>query len=625
MHRQGQRQWPWLRFSALIILVLQILPVAGQAAVDSEAGPVQQWLDKIIPPKPRTPSVSDIWPVDGSQTMPVSSLPRPDHLPFPVFNRDPAPFLKAIADVSHIVPVTENVTGITVPHHLLAARLAAAEMARLRGRKYTRIILLSPDHFRRNTNSFCVPDRDFLTWLGKVPLDGPGASALLRNPLVSVSSLFSHEHGVQVLLPFIAWYFTDTPVLPVSFRVDVDRGQCDSLAQTLAPLLGPDTLLVQSTDFSHFMNWSEAQKKDQESLQVIGSDDPVAVWTLEQPRHLDCKGAQYVQMKLQKELYNASPTVTANHNSLEFVESDYASARETTSYITQIYAHQKLFLPGENKALVFGGDFFTGRYMRKHLEDGEKHEFLVKYVHNLTQRAAFIVNFEGVLMDDCPEEERSTAHQFPPKLCMPVNLTLDLMREFGIVAVSQANNHSFDFGEDVFSKTESLLEQAGITTLQHNKLKLLNGISIAAFTDIDNNQPEGANLLRKNDFDTLAGYADDRLLAVYVHCGKEFSPEPGARVQLLAEKFHASGARLFIAAHPHCEGRFQWTPSGADAWSLGNFLFDQSRPESGGALLDLVIFPQGTYWLQLRSIGNLYRKLTGSDDSAVGTRLHKQP
>lgn len=89
---------------------------------------------------------------------------------------------------------------------------------RLRQQRYFRIILLSPDHFKRGRTRFSVTRKDFQTAFGKLPTDQAAISQLLANLLVSVSELFSHEHGIQAPLPFVAHYFLNVKLVAIAIH-----------------------------------------------------------------------------------------------------------------------------------------------------------------------------------------------------------------------------------------------------------------------------------------------------------------------------------------------------------------------------------------------------------------------
>ena len=135
------------------------------------------------------------------------------------------------------------------------------------------------------------------------------------------------------------------------------------MARTLTPLLTPDTLLVQSTDFSHYLTQSEARRRDQETLRVLSGGDPRQVLSLTEPDHLDSKGCQYLQLLLQRQVFGAGPTVIANRNSQEYTSEP---VKRTTSYIVQLYSAEPLHVEGA-RSFFFGGDTFCGRYVAKKL------------------------------------------------------------------------------------------------------------------------------------------------------------------------------------------------------------------------------------------------------------------
>ncbi len=244
-------------------------------------------------------------------------------------------FAASIEAAGAVPPASGRVAGLILPHHLLAADLIAAGFAHVREGAYRRIVILSPDHFSRGKTPFSVPGRDFLTSLGPVPLDREGAAALLRSELVSESNLFSHEHGVQALLPFIAHHFPGAFVLPVVIGKRSTPEEWKTLAELLSPLPGDDVLIVQSTDFSHYLDREETAKHDAESLAVLLSGDPERAVHLRQPVHIDSRGALYVQMTLQKSL-GATPVLLAHASSFEY---DAAEAEKAggTSYIVLAY------------------------------------------------------------------------------------------------------------------------------------------------------------------------------------------------------------------------------------------------------------------------------------------------
>ncbi|MGB7913021.1 MAG: AmmeMemoRadiSam system protein B [Desulfobaccales bacterium] len=514
---------------------------------------------------------------------------------------DPELFLAAIGQC-RVKPLPQKISGLTVPHHLLAADLMAGAFARVQGQHYRRIIILSPDHFSRSQSPFAVTRRDFETSLGRLATDRPAVNRLLANPLVTESSLFSHEHGVQALLPFIAHYCPGALIVPIAIRYNSRPAEWDSLARTLAPLLTPETLLVQSTDFSHYLTAPEARRRDQETLRVLSGGDPREVLSLRQPDHIDSLGCQYLQLLLQRQVFGAGPTVIANRNSQEYTTEP---VKQTTSYIVQLYSAEPLPVDG-GQSYFFGGDTFCGRQVAARLVTPESREALVKQILKITGGRPLILNLEGVLTEQCPEASA------PYTLCMENALTLPLLRELHVRAVSLANNHSFDLGEDAYRAMHRHLAEEGFACLENRRVLDLGAFNLAGFTDVDNQSAEKIDRLTRQDLKGLDGLKRDKPIFALIHWGREFADAASPREQALAALLEEKGVEVVIGCHSHRAGRLEGTLKSCRIFSLGNFLFDQDSPRVSGVLLEAIFFPQGTYFLKVHPLNNLFTSLRKS-------------
>jgi AmmeMemoRadiSam system protein B len=514
---------------------------------------------------------------------------------FPPFYQDKGLFLAAIHHC-RVLPLPQKITGVTVPHHLLAADLIAAAFARLPRQYYRRLIILSPDHFHRSRTAFAVTSRDFDTVLGRIITDRAAVRQLLANPLVSESSLFSHEHGVRAELPFIAHYFPGAAMVPIAISQTSRPEDWDSLAKTLTPLLTPDTLLVQSTDFSHYLTPQEARRRDQETLRVLSLGSPRQVLSLTEPDHLDSRGCQYLQLLLQRQVFGAGPTVIANRNS-QFYTTE--RIKRSTSYIVQLYSPEPLPVTGA-EAYFFGGDTFLGRSVAKRLADPAHREALAREVLRITRGHPLILNLEGVLQDLCP------ASPGPYTLCMPAALTLPFLHQLHVRALSLANNHSHDLGEGPYDQMRRHLTGQGMACLENRRVLDLGPFYLAGFTDVDNQTEQKTALLTRQDLEGLSHLTRDKPLFAFIHWGGEFSPQAGPREEALAALLEEKGAEVIIGCHSHRASSLEGTRRSCRVFSLGNFLFDQEKPPVSGMLLEAVFFPQGTYFLRVHPLQNLY-------------------
>lgn len=518
--------------------------------------------------------------------------------PFPALYPEPGLFRAALAR-KPAPAIPWRVTGLTVPHHLLAADLIADAFSRLRGQRYHRVIILCPDHFHRSATPFAVPVRDFQTALGPVALDRKATDRLLACPLVGASNLFSHEHGVQALTPFLAHHFPGARLVAVAIRASASPKQWRTLAKALTLLLDAHTLLVQSTDFSHDLTPAEAARMDQQTLRLLADPDPAKLLTLSQPRHVDCLGALFLQRALQRDVHHAAPVTVANRNSQAYAATPVT---RSTSYMVQYYGPTDAPLPGPDR-FIFTGDAFFGRFMAKLLARPGKRAELVRRVRARTGGAPLILNLEGVLSRRCP------AHPGPYTLCMPRADTVRLLRDLGVTVAVLANNHANDLGPGALRRMARTLRRSGIIPVLAGQTTDLGPFRLAALTDLDNADPRRRNLLTRAAINRLIPPTPPKPLFAMIHWGEEFARGPDPRVLALAKALTAAGTQCVIGCHPHHAWPLTCDANACQAWSLGNFLFDQSRPDADGALLEVRFFPQGTYALRRLPIGNPYRKL----------------
>jgi len=426
--------------------------------------------------------------------------------------------------------------------------------------------------------------------------DCDAVERLFANPLVLESDLFSDEHGIQAVLPFVSWHFPEAKVVAVAIHISSSRDQWESFAETLAPLLTSDTLLVQSTDFSHDLPFQEACRNDQETLRVLAGGDLSQVAILGQPSHIDSRAAQYLQLRLQASAYGSRPSVIASENSQAYAKEAVA---RTTSYIVQVYSPDPIAADG-GRRYFFAGDAFFGRHVTRAVSSGGG-ERLVARVIELTGGAPLIVNLEGVLLDRCPSETS------PYDLCMEVELTLPLLKAMNVVAVGVANNHSLDFGQASLDGMVRRLRSAGIGVLEEGRTEDLGTFRIGALADGSNRGSPRTGRITS----TAAGGVGGRPpLFAFVHWGEEFAcGGPRPREEAVATALEERGVELIIGSHPHCASDCVCSARACEVLSLGNFIFDQLDPRASGALLEVTFFSQGTYFLRLQRIENLYKSL----------------
>jgi AmmeMemoRadiSam system protein B len=163
-------------------------------------------------------------------------------------------------------PPPQDVKALVAPHagYIYSGLTAAIAYARL-GRTYERVILAGPCH-RVGTSKVALPGADyFATPLGQVPIWRQGADLLAAMPEVIVSpEVHADEHSLEVQLPFIQTVLgADVPVLPLA----VGWSAPTAVAAVLEAVWGdPASLVVVSSDLSHYLPYSTAQAVDRGTL-----------------------------------------------------------------------------------------------------------------------------------------------------------------------------------------------------------------------------------------------------------------------------------------------------------------------------------------------------------------------
>ena len=166
--------------------------------------------------------------------------------------------------------------ALIVPHagYVYSGAVAAsayAQLGALRGR-IRRVVLLGPAH-RVWVRGLALPEADrFATPLGEVQLDREAMQRLNELPQVTRSAAAHQmEHSLEVQLPFLQQVLGDFQLLPLA----VGEATADEVAVVLEQVWdGDETLIVISSDLSHFLPDAEAREADGRTVEAILALDP---------------------------------------------------------------------------------------------------------------------------------------------------------------------------------------------------------------------------------------------------------------------------------------------------------------------------------------------------------------
>lgn len=161
--------------------------------------------------------------------------------------------------------------ALIAPHagYIYSGPIAASAYARLAPHRteYSRVVLLGPAH-RVRLRGLALPETTtFATPLGEILLDRDAAEALRRLPQICVSEeAHAQEHSLEVHLPFLQQTLAGFTLVPLA----VGEASVQEVAEVLDLLWGGDeTLIVVSSDLSHYLPYSQARQVDEQTARMI--------------------------------------------------------------------------------------------------------------------------------------------------------------------------------------------------------------------------------------------------------------------------------------------------------------------------------------------------------------------
>jgi AmmeMemoRadiSam system protein B len=178
--------------------------------------------------------------------------------------------------VDQLIADAESVAGIQpkaliVPHagYIYSGSTAAAAYATLApwSKIIHRVILLGPTH-RVAVEGIALPEAEvFSTPLGQIRLDAQAIAGIADLPQIVFSDkAHAFEHSLEVHLPFLQRVLEHFTLVPLA----VGDAVPEAVAEVLDLLWGgPETLIVVSSDLSHFLPYATAQQVDAETCRHI--------------------------------------------------------------------------------------------------------------------------------------------------------------------------------------------------------------------------------------------------------------------------------------------------------------------------------------------------------------------
>ena len=173
-------------------------------------------------------------------------------------------------------PTVKIPKAVIAPHagYIYSGPIAGSAYQSLQGRcsHIKRVVLIGPAHTMRIRGLATVSVAFFASPLGNVTVDQQAIEKAITLPQVQVKdAAHAQEHGLEVHLPFLQTILSTFKIVP--FVVGEATGE--EVAEVLSLLWGSDeTLIVVSSDLSHFYDYETAVKLDAKTAHNIVNLQP---------------------------------------------------------------------------------------------------------------------------------------------------------------------------------------------------------------------------------------------------------------------------------------------------------------------------------------------------------------
>lgn len=246
----------------------------------------------------------------------------------------------------------------------------------------------------------------------------------------------------------------------------------------------------------------------------------------------------------------------------------------------------------QSTSVIFTGDVLLSNYVLQNYEKSGVQGILGETLLNELQQADItVINEEFPFgTTGTPAEDKQFTFRVNPSY-------VDIFKQMGVDAVTLANNHILDYGEEPLAETMKTLDEAeilyagaGDSIGQAKELQVIevNGkrygmlaasrvIPVASW-NVQNHAPgvfctyDPTLLLEE----IKAARSQCDYLAVYVHWGIERNANPEDYQKNMARQYIDAGADAVIGSHPHVLQGIEYYNGKPIFYSLGNFIFNQS-------------------------------------------------
>ncbi len=217
-------------------------------------------------------------------------------------------------------PISDPILAAVAPHagYEYSGPVAAYTYAALKGRKFSRVVVIAPSHYVAFDFTSIYDGDAYATPLGNVPVDKAFARQLVKMSSTMQLSSQGHdptpaggEHSIEVELPWLQKVLGNFELVPIVMG-DQSYESSRALGVALEKLIKSegregDTLVLASSDLSHYHPYDDAEKIDHKTLNALKSWDYFSMSRNFQSRVWEaCGGAPIVAAMIYAERMGAN-------------------------------------------------------------------------------------------------------------------------------------------------------------------------------------------------------------------------------------------------------------------------------------------------------------------------------
>ena len=165
-------------------------------------------------------------------------------------------------------PPNTSLKALIMPHagYIYSGQTAAYASLVLKKNQFDKVAVMAPDHKIGFAGCAVSDVVAYETPLGLIKMHDDAAGLRRKSDLFQAMPASDRlEHSLEIVLPFLQTYLKNFELVPIV----VGRGDIARITAEIDPLLDERTLLVVSSDLSHYLPYSQAVERDQATIQMI--------------------------------------------------------------------------------------------------------------------------------------------------------------------------------------------------------------------------------------------------------------------------------------------------------------------------------------------------------------------